>query len=109
MHGRRRTAQLLPDLLTSPHVVVLLDAAGALRVSLAQQVLKLNHTQAFQLKLAHTQAFQAFGARALSRTAGRSRGEPAADDPDRLVASQSHLVNTPRLRMTTSRPRGNLS
>ena len=49
----------------------------------------------FQLKLAHTQVFQAFGARAPSRTAGRSRGEPAADEPDRLVASQSHLVRIP--------------
>ena len=91
MHGRRRAAQLLPDLLTSSHVVALLDAAGALGVSLAQEVLKLAHTHRRQ-----TVDRGSFGAQASSRIASRSRGEPAADEPDYLVASPSHLVRASR-------------
>ena len=87
MHGRRRAAQLLPDLLTSSHVVALLDAAGALGVSLAQEVLKLAHTHRRQ-----TVDRGSFGAQASSRIASRSRGEPAADEPDYLVASPSRSV-----------------
>ena len=49
VHGCGCTAQLLPDLLTSPHVIALLDTAMALRASLVQEVLKLAYTHRGQV------------------------------------------------------------
>ena len=89
MHGRWCTAQLLPDLLASLHVIALLDTAGTLRVSLVQEVLKLAHTRRGQLS--ENIDSRSIGARTFSQRASSSSGEPAADEPPGLVASHNYL------------------